>query len=192
MAAATGDLADPESLARACAGMDVVISAVQGGPEVIVEGQRTLLAAAEAAGVTRMIPSDFSADISRLDFEDNYNLGLLLGRRKPTDRLHGDLGRRPLYRSGRHRSGDDRPTPSGCGQLAHGEGAAPCARIRIRRRLEALSLGTVEQLRALIEDKKRSAKNPWEWLSLQYAWCGVSGKGKLEYVRRNIRRLTTP
>jgi nucleoside-diphosphate-sugar epimerase len=43
---------------------------------VIVEGQRNLLAAAQAAGVKRMIPSDFSADISRLDHEDNFNLGI--------------------------------------------------------------------------------------------------------------------
>jgi hypothetical protein len=41
-------------------------------------------------------------------------------------------------------------------------------------------LGTVEQLRVLIEEKKRTAKNAWEWMSLQYAWCGASGKSKLQ------------
>ena len=71
-----GDLSDPTACAAACEGIDVVISAVQGGPDVIIQGQRTLLAAAEAAGVKRMIPSDFSVDISRLDYDDNYNLGL--------------------------------------------------------------------------------------------------------------------
>jgi nucleoside-diphosphate-sugar epimerase len=76
MIVVNGDLADPASLAEACSGIDVVISAVQGGPEVIVEGQKRLLAAAEAAGVKRMIPSDFSIDISRLDDGDNYNIGL--------------------------------------------------------------------------------------------------------------------
>lgn len=40
-----GDLADRASLDRATEGVDVIVSAVQGGPEVIVDGQ---LALAEA------------------------------------------------------------------------------------------------------------------------------------------------
>ena len=42
MTTATGDLSDRASLAKACKGIDVVVSAVQGGAEVIIEGQRNL------------------------------------------------------------------------------------------------------------------------------------------------------
>ena len=47
------------------------------------------------------------------------------------------------------------------------------------RTLEARSLGTVEELRLLIDAKKRTATDPWEWISLQYTWCMVSGKRQL-------------
>lgn len=60
-----GSLADPAGrLARAMKGAEVVISAVQGGEDVIVQGQATLLKAAETAGVPRLIPSDFAVDCS--------------------------------------------------------------------------------------------------------------------------------
>ncbi len=75
---ALGHLSDKPSLESAREGIDTIISAVQGGPDTILVGQRNLLEAAERAAVSRsrMIPSDFAADISRLDYEDNYNLGL--------------------------------------------------------------------------------------------------------------------
>ncbi|MGV8910407.1 MAG: NmrA family NAD(P)-binding protein [Propionicimonas sp.] len=44
-------------------GIDVVISAVQGGQDIIVDGQIALARAAEASGVRRCIPSDFALDI---------------------------------------------------------------------------------------------------------------------------------
>jgi uncharacterized protein YbjT (DUF2867 family) len=58
-----GDLHDPESLAVATRGIDVVISAVQGGRDIIVDGQLALARAAHASGVRRFIPSDFALDI---------------------------------------------------------------------------------------------------------------------------------
>lgn len=59
-----GDLADgADALQQYVDGVDVVVSAVQGGPEVIIDGQRALLRAAERAGVHRMIPSDFSINL---------------------------------------------------------------------------------------------------------------------------------
>lgn len=59
-----GDLADgADALRRHVDGVEVVVSAVQGGPEVIIDGQRELLRAAERAGVHRMIPSDFSINL---------------------------------------------------------------------------------------------------------------------------------
>ncbi|MBL8216491.1 MAG: NmrA family NAD(P)-binding protein [Bryobacterales bacterium] len=59
--------------AGAFAGVDVVISAVQGGPETIVEAQLRWLRAARAAGVRRFIPSDFSFDFFGLGEGENVN-----------------------------------------------------------------------------------------------------------------------
>jgi uncharacterized protein YbjT (DUF2867 family) len=67
------DLADEASLERACAGADIVISAVQGGPEIIVDGQGRLLQACLKAGVQRLVPSDYSFDMFALDEGENYN-----------------------------------------------------------------------------------------------------------------------
>ncbi|MFZ7088986.1 NmrA family NAD(P)-binding protein [Curtobacterium sp. RRHDQ10] len=58
-----GDLADEDALRAAVEGVDVVVSAVQGGPDVIVDGQVRLARAAAGAGARRFIPSDFALDI---------------------------------------------------------------------------------------------------------------------------------
>lgn len=60
-------------LTALCEGASAVVSAVQGGPEVIVEGQRRLLAAAREAGVARFLPSDFSINIFGLAEGENIN-----------------------------------------------------------------------------------------------------------------------
>ena len=70
------DLSAPEALDAAVDGAHVVISTVQGEKEIIVDGQRALLTAAERAGVARMIPSDYSVDLFRLDDGDNVNSDL--------------------------------------------------------------------------------------------------------------------
>lgn len=57
------DLDDPLSLEHACAGVGTVVSAVQGGPDTIIDGQSRLLEAALAAGVGRFVPSDFSENL---------------------------------------------------------------------------------------------------------------------------------
>lgn len=67
-----GSLSD--SLTEAMQGVDVVISALQGGEDVVVDGQAALLRAAEQAGVRRLIPTDFSVDLFRLDDGDNVFL----------------------------------------------------------------------------------------------------------------------
>lgn len=58
-----GDLADPASLDAATAGVDVVVSAVQGGRDVVVDGQVALAVAARRSGVRRFLPSDFALDL---------------------------------------------------------------------------------------------------------------------------------
>jgi nucleoside-diphosphate-sugar epimerase len=57
---------DGAALASLCNGAFAVISAVQGGPDVIIEGQRRLLHAARDAGVRRFIASDYSLDLFKV------------------------------------------------------------------------------------------------------------------------------
>lgn len=54
-------------------GAFAVVSALQGGPDVIVDAQLALLRAAKAAGARRFIPSDFSYDLSALPEGINVN-----------------------------------------------------------------------------------------------------------------------
>ncbi len=72
----TADLADEASLLRACEGIDVVVSSVQGLRDVIVDGQTRLLRAAEKARVPRIIPSDYSLDFFKTADGGNRNLDL--------------------------------------------------------------------------------------------------------------------
>ena len=58
-----GDLGDAASLDRATQGVDVVVSAVQGGSDVVVDGQVALARAAKRNGVRRILPSDFALDL---------------------------------------------------------------------------------------------------------------------------------
>lgn len=84
--AVQADLADPIALTNACAGVHTVVSAVQGLGETILDGQTSLLHAAEAAGVARMIPSDYSVDFFKTEDGGNRNLDL---RRAFNQRLDG-------------------------------------------------------------------------------------------------------
>jgi uncharacterized protein YbjT (DUF2867 family) len=58
-----GDLADAASLDRATKGIDVIVSAVQGGPDVIINGQVALAEAGKRNGVRRILPSDYALDL---------------------------------------------------------------------------------------------------------------------------------
>jgi len=62
----TGDLTDAASLDRACAGVETVISAVNGGPEVKLSGQIALVDAARRAGVSQFVPSVYAFNIFKL------------------------------------------------------------------------------------------------------------------------------
>jgi uncharacterized protein YbjT (DUF2867 family) len=61
--AVAGDVTDPGSLDAATSGVDVVVSALQGGPEIIVDGQLALARSAVGQGVRRFLPSDFAIDL---------------------------------------------------------------------------------------------------------------------------------
>ena len=67
---------DPDALAAATAGVDVVVSAVNGLRPVIVDAQSALLAAAVRSGVSRFIPSDYSADYRSIAPGSNRNFEL--------------------------------------------------------------------------------------------------------------------
>lgn len=61
------------ALAAACEGVYSVVSAMQGGADVLVDGQMRLFRAAMGAGVRRFIPSDFSYDHFELEEGQNPN-----------------------------------------------------------------------------------------------------------------------
>ena len=67
-----GDISKNLGLDRAVAGVDIVVSTVQGGEDVIVDGQGHLLEAAKKAGVSRFIPSDFSGELQNLKPDEHY------------------------------------------------------------------------------------------------------------------------
>ena len=72
----TVDYGSTAELTQACQGATCVISALNGLRDIIVDTQRRLLEAAVAAGVPRFIPSDFSADFTRLPEGSNRNFDL--------------------------------------------------------------------------------------------------------------------
>ena len=61
-----GSLDDVRSLDSAVEGVDAVVSAVHGGPEVLLDGQLRLLDAARRHGVMRFIPSNYLPDFFQL------------------------------------------------------------------------------------------------------------------------------
>ena len=60
-----GDLMKGETLRRACAEVDVLVSAVSNN-EVTVLGQKKLIDPATKQGVKRFIPADYSVDYRKL------------------------------------------------------------------------------------------------------------------------------
>ncbi|HEY0815521.1 MAG TPA: NmrA family NAD(P)-binding protein [Pseudonocardia sp.] len=57
------DVTDPSSLDATTAGADVVVSALQGRSDIIVDGQIALAESAVRSGVRRFLPSDFAIDL---------------------------------------------------------------------------------------------------------------------------------
>jgi nucleoside-diphosphate-sugar epimerase len=74
---AHGDVLSPESLPKAMEGIDVVACAANlHQPDLFAAGHKNLIKAAEAAGVKRMVPSDFSVDFTKFKSDENYNLAM--------------------------------------------------------------------------------------------------------------------
>lgn len=81
-----GELGDAASLALAARGVDVVVSALQGGHDVVVEGQVALAEAAAASGARRFLPSDFALDLFRATPGEHAGYDL---RREADERIAG-------------------------------------------------------------------------------------------------------
>lgn len=70
------DYNNPEQLTEVCHRGTIVISALSGVRDVIVDTQTILLNAAVKAGVPRFIPSDYCIDFTKLPYGTNRNLDL--------------------------------------------------------------------------------------------------------------------
>ncbi|GAB3894857.1 hypothetical protein GCM10028803_10480 [Larkinella knui] len=70
------DLNSIDEIAKACAGMHCVVSALAGLGDVIVATQKRILDGALQAGVPRFIPSDFCTDYNDLVPGENRNFDL--------------------------------------------------------------------------------------------------------------------
>lgn len=70
------DVNNVDEIAKACVGIDCVISALAGLSDVIVDLQKKVLDGALKAGVPRFIPSDFCTDYNDLVQGENRNFDL--------------------------------------------------------------------------------------------------------------------
>ena len=216
------DIQKPETLLMACVGVDVVVCAVQGDASVVVDGQRNLIRAADAAGVRRMIPSDFAIDLTKLDDGDNAFLDLrrqadreFNGKRvQPTPVLQGafmEMLAHPQFgpvdwKTGTFRAwGDGKQACDFTTVLDTGRYTAAAALdegltgrpLRIagtvatmrevhaafehasNRSLDFVSMGSIDDLKGVIDQKKAAGASVEEYIMLQYQWCMLSGKAKL-------------
>ena len=73
---AVDDPSQSDALATAMVGAFSVVSALQGGPDVIIDAQSRLLEAARLAGVRRFIPSDYSFNIFGIADGENVSSDL--------------------------------------------------------------------------------------------------------------------
>lgn len=86
-----GEASNKEDAMKAVQGAFSVVSALQGGREIIVDAQLTLLEACKDAGVRRFFPSDFSVDMFGLDMGDNVNLDLRKEHAAKAAQLKGNV-----------------------------------------------------------------------------------------------------
>ena len=89
----TGDVAagGEAALSILCEGVDAVVSTLQGGPDVIVDGQRRLLRAARDAAVRRFVPSDYSLNLFGLRDGENTSIDWRRAFARLADAERGDV-----------------------------------------------------------------------------------------------------
>jgi len=85
-----GDFTE-ENLHKACKGAFAVVSALQGGPDVIIDLQLKILEVAKKEKVKRFIPSDFSMDLFVLEDGENINSDWRRKFGQQADKVKGDV-----------------------------------------------------------------------------------------------------
>ena len=217
-----GDAMQPATLPGAMQGVDVVVSALHNDPRIFVPGHENLIAAAEAAGVERFVPSGFSVDYFKIEEDENFNLAmrkqvvpLFEGKRmRPIHVLNGafldtmldprapflDWTDRVLPYFGDGEQACDFTSVADTGryvaEVCADAEAAEVVRVAgealtmpgfaaalsraFDKPIEARRQGSLEDLTRLIESKKKTATNPFEWIALQYHHNMVSGRAKLD------------
>ncbi|MDQ2812871.1 MAG: NmrA family NAD(P)-binding protein [Actinomycetota bacterium] len=82
------ELSDTAAIVAATTGIDVVVSTVQGGADVIVQGQVSLARVAADNGVQRILPSDFALDV----FRSPPGLNPMFDMRRQADEAIAEIG----------------------------------------------------------------------------------------------------
>jgi uncharacterized protein YbjT (DUF2867 family) len=223
-----GDLSNFESLVQATRGVTAIVSALQGGYEVIVEGQSSLLRAAEQNGVERFVPSDYSMNYFKLEEGENANSDI---RRQFANLLKASSVAHTFVLNGAFTEVELSPWGGLIDQKAQtfsywGDGNTPfditttddTARytaevvldpalanttfevagdvLTMKQFLDTYNtvsgqlltercLGSVEELKDWIEQKKRAGASLYEYLGQQYHYALVSGKGKLDNLQND-------
>jgi uncharacterized protein YbjT (DUF2867 family) len=220
-----GDLLRPETLLKACEGVQAVVSAVSGDANSVVTGQQNLIEVAEMQGIQRFIPSDYSVDYRKLDWGDNDNLdmrkrlliALEQSKLEYTLVLNGiltemlfspfggifDFATQTFNYWGDGETLFDTMTSDDVAKFTAEAVLDPTLadtaleiagdtltmkqlltrydRVKGRSLIEK-RIGSVEDLYQTIQEKKKNATSPYEYLSLQYHYTLVSGKGKLDAI----------
>ena len=220
-----GDMMKPKTLLPACAGVDVVVSAI-GNNEVTVSGQKNLIDAAKQQGVKRFIPSDYSIDYRKLDYGDNDNLDKhkeVLEHLQHSGLeyilvLNGafmafipympefDLEHQIFQYWGDGEMPMDFTAPDDTAKYVAAAVSDPdlantalevagdtLTAKQLKATYEAATgkhlvekrLGSIPEMQAWIATKKASASSLAEYISDQYDYAMVSGKGKLDHIQND-------
>ncbi|MBX9941307.1 MAG: NmrA family NAD(P)-binding protein [Candidatus Obscuribacterales bacterium] len=217
-----GDGSDISALGDQMKGFDLVISALGNDPSTFVKVHSNLIEAANRAGVSRLIPSDFSVDFFKISESENFNLAMRKEVAKlfeskevrPIHILNGafmdtlldrhvpfiDWGKKvvPFYGDPMQKcdftsiedtakfvaaiceedntpetvriAGDVLSMPEFASSISEG----------LQERFTAESRGSLKDLENLIESRKKTAVNPFEWIAWQYHHNMVSGRAKMD------------
>jgi uncharacterized protein YbjT (DUF2867 family) len=82
---------DQDALDRAMAGAFSVVSALQGGPDIIIGAQSRLLEAAARAGAVRFLPSDFSFNMFGLGEGENIGSDMRRAFARQANAIRGNV-----------------------------------------------------------------------------------------------------
>ncbi|KAL4794825.1 hypothetical protein BDV19DRAFT_379176 [Aspergillus venezuelensis] len=93
-----GDAFDKEAIAKFAEGLDVLVCCYLGGDELMVNGQKLLIDACEAANVPRYVASDWALDYTKLKLGELFpkdpmiHVKAYLDKRKSVEGVHVLIG----------------------------------------------------------------------------------------------------